>query len=283
MAWQFTNDVARYATAVADLLGADPGRNTIGLTVIENARSNGPKPLEVFGWWTGPDGTVTAASSITPPYPINLDVAPSCTLRPLVHALRDAPELAGLVVAVNGPSDIAGEFAALWCAATGDHAVLSWVQRLFVLGELIHPHPPPAGFARPAGAADRPLVLEWAAGFASSVGDRNPEPVAASIADRLAYGGMFVWCLDDGTPVSMAGRSRPAAGAVRIGPVYTPDAHRGQGFGGAVTAVATAAAMALADDVVLFTDLANPTSNALYSRLGFRPVADRTVFAFEPA
>jgi hypothetical protein len=33
-------------------------------------------------------------------------------------------------------------------------------------------------------------------------------------------------------------------------------------------------------DVVLFTDLANPTSNALYQRLGYRPVEDRAVVEF---
>ncbi len=31
------------------------------------------------------------------------------------------------------------------------------------------------------------------------------------------------------------------------------------------------------------TDLANPTSNALYQRLGYRPVEDRVVLAFQPA
>jgi predicted GNAT family acetyltransferase len=34
-------------------------------------------------------------------------------------------------------------------------------------------------------------------------------------------------------------------------------------------------------EVVLFADLGNPTSNALYQRLGFRPIEDRTVVAFE--
>ena len=38
-----------------------------------------------------------------------------------------------------------------------------------------------------------------------------------------------------------------------------------------------------ATDVVLYTDLANPTSNALYQRLGYRPVEDRLVLSFEPA
>jgi predicted GNAT family acetyltransferase len=34
---------------------------------------------------------------------------------------------------------------------------------------------------------------------------------------------------------------------------------------------------------VLFTDLANPTSNALYQRLGYRPVSDRLVLLFTAA
>jgi RimJ/RimL family protein N-acetyltransferase len=35
--------------------------------------------------------------------------------------------------------------------------------------------------------------------------------------------------------------------------------------------------------VVLYTDLANPTSNAVYQRLGYRPVEDRVVLSFTPA
>jgi hypothetical protein len=40
---------------------------------------------------------------------------------------------------------------------------------------------------------------------------------------------------------------------------------------------------AFAREVVLYTDLANPTSNALYERLGYAPVAARVVLTFEPA
>jgi predicted GNAT family acetyltransferase len=29
---------------------------------------------------------------------------------------------------------------------------------------------------------------------------------------------------------------------------------------------------------VLFTDLANPTSNAIYARIGYRPLADFTLY-----
>jgi predicted GNAT family acetyltransferase len=67
----------------------------------------------------------------------------------------------------------------------------------------------------------------------------------------------------------------PTAGVSRIGPVYTPTDTRGHGYGSAVTAAAAAWALeAGGDEVVLFTDLANPVANAVYQRIGFRPVSD---------
>ena len=70
---------------------------------------------------------------------------------------------------------------------------------------------------------------------------------------------------------------------VRVGPVYTPPERRGRGYAGAVTvAVSQASLDAGVREVVLYTDLANPTSNALYQRLGYRPVEDRVIFSFEP-
>jgi predicted GNAT family acetyltransferase len=74
------------------------------------------------------------------------------------------------------------------------------------------------------------------------------------------------------------------AGQVRVGPVYTPPRRRGQRFGGAVTAaVSQAARTAGVAEVLLYTDLANPTSNALYQRLGYRPVSDSVQLIFLPA
>jgi predicted GNAT family acetyltransferase len=65
--------------------------------------------------------------------------------------------------------------------------------------------------------------------------------------------------------------------------VYTPPHLRLRGHGAAVTAAVSQAAIeAGAQEVVLFTDLSNPTSNALYQRLGYRPVEDRLVLAFTP-
>jgi predicted GNAT family acetyltransferase len=56
--------------------------------------------------------------------------------------------------------------------------------------------------------------------------------------------------------------------------VYTPAEHRARGYGSAVTAAATQDVLDDRAIPVLFTDLANPTSNAIYQRLGYRPVGD---------
>ncbi len=70
----------------------------------------------------------------------------------------------------------------------------------------------------------------------------------------------------------------------RIGPVYTVPQHRGHGYGSAVTAAAASWALqAGARHVVLNTDLSNPISNAIYPRIGFRPVYDAVEIAFTPA
>lgn len=78
--------------------------------------------------------------------------------------------------------------------------------------------------------------------------------------------------------MSLAAFSRPIAGASRVGPVYTPPAVRGRGYAAGVTHAASGAAHAAgAREVLLFTDLANPTSNGIYQRAGYVPVEDRVL------
>jgi predicted GNAT family acetyltransferase len=100
------------------------------------------------------------------------------------------------------------------------------------------------------------------------------------VADRIDYGGLTLWDMH-GVPVSLAGFNRPAGGTIRVGPVYTPPEHRRRGYGAAVTAdVSRVALDSGATAVVLFTDLANPASNSVYQRLGYRPAGDRVVVGF---
>ncbi len=80
----------------------------------------------------------------------------------------------------------------------------------------------------------------------------------------------------------MAGKSRPTAHGISVGPVYTPPSLRGRGY---ATALVAELSQHLLDSgyqfTTLFTDLANPTSNSIYQKIGYQPVCDFTEYAFE--
>jgi predicted GNAT family acetyltransferase len=120
----------------------------------------------------------------------------------------------------------------------------------------------------------------WYGEFTQVIGE--PSTDAEGWADaRISSGGITLWEDGEGRAASMAGVTPMVAGQLRVAPVYTPSHLRGRGYAGAVTAEVSRAALASgADEVLLFTDLANPTSNALYQRIGYRPVADFAVYDF---
>ncbi|MEE1764946.1 MULTISPECIES: GNAT family N-acetyltransferase [unclassified Streptomyces] len=133
--------------------------------------------------------------------------------------------------------------------------------------------------ARLAGPRDRERLVRWYDEFAAAVG----EAPSGAAAARFAEGRVTLWETPDGVPVSMAAVTPVIAGQVRVAAVYTPARLRGRGYAGAVTAeVSRAASAAGAQQVLLFTNLDNTTSNALYVRLGYRPVDDFTVYDFAP-
>jgi uncharacterized protein len=90
---------------------------------------------------------------------------------------------------------------------------------------------------------------------------------------------MVLW--DDGRVGCMAARARRTRRTESVNHVYTPPEERGRGF--ATALVADLSQRLLADgraQCVLFTDLANPTSNAIYARIGYRPIGDFTMIRF---
>jgi GNAT superfamily N-acetyltransferase len=281
MAWTLTEDLDEYLTAAGDFLRAQPVRHTIELTAIEGLRAHGsaaPGPAApLYGWWRPGAGSVAAGLLHTPPFPALLTPLPAGATPPLARALRErGRELPG-VSAEQGDS---ARFAAAWGEVTGASARIQRRTRLFRLGTLTPPDLAPPGAARRAGPADRGPLTRWLTDFGTETGEE--EPWAEEVADRLSHGGLAVW-QDGGQVVSLAGASRPAAGMVRVGPVYTPPGLRRRGYGAAVTVAVTQAALdAGAQSVVLFTSLASPARHALYPRLGFRAVADRTVLEFTP-
>ena len=130
--------------------------------------------------------------------------------------------------------------------------------------------------ARLATDDDRGQLVEWVELFFQETFSQRDEAAGERFVDTAnRVGDRFMLWEVDGTPDSMAMLRAPAADVSRIGPVFTPRDRRGHGYGSAVTAAAADLAHRTGTpDVVLFADLANPVSNAIYQRIGFEPVID---------
>jgi GNAT superfamily N-acetyltransferase len=275
--WEFTDDVEVYAEHAWDLLAAAPAENTLALTVIESVRAGrrwSADPM-LFGWYEA--GRTAGAVSMTPPYELLLAAVPDDAVGELVSGLRAR---AVRIPGVNGDIATADRFAAAWTAGSPLRATAAMRLRLYVLGTLRPPTPPPPGRPRRAGQADYAGVAGWFTAFQSE-GGVHAVDVAPVVHDRIEARLVWLWEDTAGTAVSMAARNRTAASIARVAPVYTPPEHRRHGYGTAVTAACTRDALDQdAEHVVLFTDLANPTSNAIYQQIGYRPVRDQQVIHF---
>lgn len=284
MAWTLTGDVTEYLAAAGGFLRSRAAENTVQLGATETLRVRGAAAFgdeaPLFGWWAAAGGPVTSAFMHTPPFGVTLTSSPAGVAAALAETFADRRRFPAWVMA---DTTTAPSFAAAWERHTGQPARVVRRSRLFRLGRLLPPGPAPPGRARVATAADSGLLLSWLEAFHREADDYGGPDMQRTLADRLSHGGLTLWETADG-PASMAGVTRAVAGQVRVGPVYTPPELRGRGFGGAVTAaVSQAAKDAGVADVLLCTDLANPTSNALYQRLGYEPVSDSIHLLFLPA
>jgi predicted GNAT family acetyltransferase len=290
MTWQLTDDVERFHAHADDYLRAHPIQHTVLLSVVDMLRTCGPADgrdgggrdgerrdgaSAWFGWWRE-DGRVVGAFLHTSPHPVLLGRMPR------IAALDLADELTKRHLSPNGVTGDAATtpvFAAAWEQGTNAFSEVTAWHRLFRLDRLEWPVPLARGAARLATPGDRDLVLTWHAAFELEVLGAT-RPNAAWFEHRLGYHGLSLWEVD-GEPVCMASRTPQLCGTVRVTSVYTPPARRGQGYATALTATISDTVPAGTENVLIFTDLANPTSNAIYQRLGYRPVEDRLLIAFD--
>jgi GNAT superfamily N-acetyltransferase len=282
--WLRASTIEEFRRETIPALAAEATANTQVLAVFDRLLRDGPHAFgerdpEMLTWY-GSQGTIEAALLRTPPhaYIFAGDPEPAC-LAALAELLLDpANRLDG--DEINLPEHGATAFTEAWATRAGRPARVAEQDRLYRLAELTYPEPMPAGRAKLAEPADLPVAARFLAGFWSEVERLTPQQVpmaALRIAgSRIAEGNFLLWLDGEQTPVSAAACIPIVAGSGRIGPVYTPPELRGRGYAGAVTAAAGQLLLERgAARVLLFANLDNPTSNALYQRIGYRAVADR--------
>lgn len=185
------------------------------------------------------------------------------------------------VAGVTGPVPLAENFARSWKRLTGQGYEVNGHQRLFVLDEVIPPAIAP-GKLRIATENDLELIGQWTAEFwLEALHQDDATAVKRRSAMRVRAGDVYVWETPDKRMVSMVARTRPLAHTISVAMVYTPPAYRGKGY--ASNCVATFSQLLLDEgwqSCNLFTDLANPISNSIYQKMGYRAVCDFDDYIF---
>ncbi len=277
-------DAPAFLAAVGDVLLRQEAANCLMLGVCHAMVITPPAdPARNFHAAVLRDGEVIGGLMRTPPFKVAVstldlpaDELPQAAASIAAGVRAELGDVPGFI----GPAENARACARAWTGGDDKAWFIDMAERVYRLDTLIEPDPVPGG-ARPARDDDRSLLERWARGFfIDAFGmESNAEHDAAAFAARMLAGppgvrGAWLWELD-GVPASMACHTGPTPNGMRIGPVYTPREQRGHGYGTAITAALTRHLLESGRTLTfLFTDLANPTSNAIYQRIGYRPVID---------
>jgi len=185
--------------------------------------------------------------------------------------------------AVTGEAAPCKAFAARWDARFGTSHREALHMRHHMLTELAPMPQAQGGAYRIADERDLQWLEAGALAFSHEVGlVESPANVIDGMRKRFERKRLRLW-EDDGTRVAFAGWSTAGAEYARIAPVYTEPFARGRRYASAL--VATLVQELLADGrraIFLLTDMANPISNAIYARIGFRAVSDTYRYDFVP-
>ena len=219
---------------------------------------------------------------MTPPYNITLyatdnkidDFAVGC----LIKGLGNEP-----IPGVMTEKTLAERFAKAYTAQKGMKCETTMSQRIYEL-TAVNKDIPQIGIMRLMDEKDMPFFPYWAEAFyaAKQYGKtsmsipKDAEPYMHRLSQKKLY-----VLEDNGIPVSMAGLTREMQTVVGVAFVYTPPYYRGRGY--ATSCVAKLSQLALDrgfKKCVLYTDLANPTSNSIYKKIGYRPICDSVMLKF---
>lgn len=224
------------------------------------------------------DGSkIVGVATQTPPYKLVLSEMPVKAVGKLVAFLQQtAVALPGMM----GPRDVAAAFATVWASGAGAIAHPEQQMRIYQL-DAVMPPPQPSGYASMATEEDLDWLTDCWRMFFAEVEVEEQRNIGDLAQRAIAEGRVWLW--RDPLPVATVTYCGPTPHGMRISNVYTLPATRQGGYGTALTAAVSNHLLGTGRRFCyLYTNLANPISNSIYQKIGYRPVSDVDAYQFEP-
>lgn len=275
------NDPNQFLELILDLFKNKEDRFNLLLSLVKRVTEN-PTYYEktpLMSVVSDQNQVVLVAFMTTPPRDLILACTKEYPSEALDVLANDLWQQGWTLHGVNAEKKLSAAFAHLWAHRGAFKSEIGMRHRIYRLDRVVSPTTI-SGFLRPATEQDKLVLLEWTNEFMrEAMGEENPEHAEKLVDFQIQTGNLFVW--DDDQIVSMAAKTRETIHGAVIGMVYTPIAYRGKGYASNLVA-------GLSDRFLkngysfcaLFTDLTNPTSNSIYQKIGYYPVADNDQYVF---
>lgn len=288
MQFKLYTDVHEFYNDTYDVLMRHEAQNLIplGNIIIGHEGKDKTDWRDPVNWFMA---TISDAKGIqltaimTPPHNITLYATDNIinpeAINCLIDGLKDR-EIPGVIT----EKTLAEYFAKEYTLRKGITFETTMSQRIYEL-TAVNPDIQKVGIVRLLDEKDIHFFPYWAEAFYAAGSYGKTEMSIPQDADpylyRIASKKLYI-LEDNGIPVSMAGYTREMQTVIGVAFVYTPPYERRKGY--ATSIVAQISQLALDKGFtkcVLYTDLANPTSNSIYQKIGYMPICDSLQLKFE--
>ncbi|MCY3743551.1 MAG: GNAT family N-acetyltransferase [Candidatus Poribacteria bacterium] len=268
----FSDDASTVLDKAGGFLNSKPVHHNLILTLLHARVAH----FEPGRYWVATDGNAVVGVVFQSPLSFRAVVTPMVpeVVLPVVDAISDAGvKLPGVV----GDAATAAYFAGQWAERQKSVVAPFMGQRLYEVDKVEEPTTVEGHF-RKAVPDDRERLVDWVHRFYADigVGEIDAEVIVDS---RLPAEQIWLW--ESAGPVSMAARTVPVEGVMRVQLVYTPPESRNKGYASACVASLSKQILSEGYRCILYTDLGNPTSNTIYRRIGYRAIAEAIQYRFE--
>ncbi|HSJ38908.1 MAG TPA: GNAT family N-acetyltransferase [Planococcus sp. (in: firmicutes)] len=272
MEWKVYDNPVAFSEKIEPLLYKNEDKYSLFLGIL--GQINNGRYEEYYLALAEEGKEILAACLMTPPHPLQViffkeifgletDLAR--------HLKKELQEIPGVI----GDKKVAEQFAEAWTAETGTAVELHMDEGLYRIDALAPGLEKSRGSWRVANKRDAELLEEWYLLFEkeTGIGASSHKEASMKIEQFLDDKEVYVWEVE-GETVSCMKKARPSKHGITVSFVFTPEKYRRKGYARTMVAEVTEELLLEYDFVMLYTDLKNPTSNKMYSKIGYEKIAN---------